>query len=126
MNLLASAKTAKLPKWAQEEFANIKRERDLAVKELNSYIDTQTPSCFRVDELVCTGEERGPSLKRRYIQAREIVAVAGDVELSIRVRNMDGRTTIDLQWGIEMSTTEVPMIPESFQRVRLVAKENLR
>lgn len=64
----AAVDTAKLPKWAQEHIRKIEREREVAVRALNQYVDDQTPAAFYVDEPESTGEQVGPSFKKRYFQ----------------------------------------------------------
>lgn len=61
---LADVKT----KWVRDWIEDLMRERDTAVQALNDYCDNQTESPLFYDDSVCTGEDRGPSMKRRYIQ----------------------------------------------------------
>lgn len=120
----AEAKIASLPVWAQEYIAGLKREREVAVRELNEYCDATTPSPFYTDEMVCTGETIGPSTKRRYIQAHTIRVEHAGVGLDVRTFD---RKYITLQWGSitgRMSDT-VGLVPKAFQCADLVAKENL-
>ena len=42
----------KLPKWACAYIKNINSERDLAVRELNSWVDNQTKTPFFRDEMI--------------------------------------------------------------------------
>lgn len=119
---------AKLPRWAQDHIKDITRERDVAVRALNEYCDDQTPSPFYVDEMVCTGEQRGPSIKRRYIQAHTIKVKWAGVDLVIDANDYGNRNNeIGLQW----STTprgcgDVALIPKSFQSVTLKLPVNMR
>jgi hypothetical protein len=73
----------KLPKWAQEYIRNIERDRELSVRALNEFVDTQTESPIWVDEGVCTGEESGPAFKRHYIQAYQVTFRVGTQEVYI-------------------------------------------
>ena len=117
------AKIAKLPKWARDHIRDLNRERSTAVRALDEYVDTQTPSAFFTEDLECTGESRGPTRRRSYIQARRIIAVGDGVTLSVSVR----QGNIELSWGEGDHTTgEVAFIPESFQRARIVARKNMR
>lgn len=111
---------SKLPKWAQDHIKDLQRERDIAVRALNEWTDTQTPSPIFVDELVSTGEERGPSTKRRYIEGRRVSFNWQGVWLDVLLRE----SAIDLQWrtpddmcGME----DVALIPRSYMQVWLVA-----
>jgi hypothetical protein len=112
----------KLPKWAQEHIKGIARQRDAAVRALNEYVDNQTPSPIFVDDYVCTGEGRGSSSKRRYVQGNNLTIEHQGVRLYITLRDRQ----IDLQWGNGVGIGEVALIPSSFQIARLVSKENMR
>lgn len=115
----------KLPKWAQEHIKNISRERDVAIRALNEFVDNQTPSSIFYDEWVCTGEEVGPSTKKKYIQYYKMSFEHAGVFLDVNLHSDD---CIDLKWSVsgELNCREVAMIPTSFQNVRLVSKENMR
>ena len=116
-------KIKKLPKWIQDHITNLQRQRDTAVNALNEYCDEQTPSPFYTDDMLCTGEQRGPSIKKRYIQAHSIQIKNAGVRLRITLQN----DHIYLQWGgSEQDLNEVAFVPTSFQAVRLIAKENMR
>jgi hypothetical protein len=39
----------KLPKWAEEHIKTIQRERDNAVRALNDYVNSQTPTEIYID-----------------------------------------------------------------------------
>lgn len=113
---------AKLPRWVQEHIADLVSERETAVRALNEHLDSETPSPFRVQDLVCTGEEQGPSSKTRYIQAHRMEVVYKGIELTIYLRD----NAIELGWSSEdRAVGEVAMIPYSFQQVRLKAKEQM-
>lgn len=113
----------KLPKWAQEYIATIKRERDTAVRSLNEWVDAQTPQPFFVDEMECLGEQRGPSIKRRYFEGTRVVAAWQGIRLDVTLAD-DG---IRLQWAdTDRDSREVGLVPTAFQYVRLVSKENMR
>lgn len=114
----------KLPKWAQAEINNLKRERETAIRALNRYVDNQTQSEIYIEENESTGEQRGPSRKTRYIQGHRIEFKHAGVSLSVSVYR-DGQ--IELQWGGgDIHGNEVAFIPTSYQAARLVAKENMR
>jgi len=93
----------KLPKWAQERIRDLERERELSVRALNAFVDGQTESAIWVDDGVCSGEESGPSFKRRYIQAHQVTFRVGaqEVYISLDLRdsselkiNCGGRTMV--------------------------------
>ena len=120
-------KVSKLPKWAREHIERLARQRDTAVHALDEYTDDQKPSAFYTDDAECTGEKRGPTFRRRNIQAHRIICEANGVWLEIGVPQIV-RDGINIQWGGEkrFSITEAAFIPESYQRARIVAKENMR
>ncbi len=88
----------KLPKWAQEYIQNIERERDLSIRSLNEFVDNQTPTKFWVEDLVSTGEERGPSNKRHYLQTRDVMIKVGKTEVQILLRE-ENQLDINVGWG---------------------------
>jgi hypothetical protein len=129
VNAFTPEEATKLPKWAQEKVKSLSRERDIAVRELNEYLDTQTPSPVMVEEHPCIGEARGPSYKTRYIQAKDVKFVWQGVELtvSLRERGPQPDTGIQLSWSDEKrGIAHVCMMPLSFNRVQLITKENMR
>lgn len=71
----------KLPKWAQNHIRDLERQRDAAVRALEQFCDEQTPASFSVTELVNDGERVGPSQRKRYIQAHQMVLNHQQVEL---------------------------------------------
>jgi hypothetical protein len=126
-DLELKVKISKLPLWAQDHIKSLEGERETAIRALNEYCDIQTPSPFYCNELESTGEEQGPTLKRRYFQGRRLHVKWGGVELQIFTRDSYGREEIELQWEPkERRSSEVAMIPKSHQFVTLVAKENMR
>jgi hypothetical protein len=117
-------KIEKLPKWAQDYIQQIEGGRLASVRALNEYCDSQTESPYYVDEYECTGEQQGPSFKRRYIQTRKMEVSHGDVVLRIYLRDEDA---IELQWDNKTgSMEEIAMIPHGFHKVALKAAGNMR
>jgi len=115
---------ARLPKWAQDHICRLERQRERAVAEMNAALDTQSESPMYVDALVLAGETgKGPTVKRRYVQGRQIVIEWQDVRLSVDCRG-DG---LRLQWETSnRGVSRVAMIPDSFQAAYLVTRENMR
>lgn len=60
----------KLPKWAQAHIEKIERERDAAVAQLREFTDEQTPADMWVEDSAHTGENPGPTRRKRYINGR--------------------------------------------------------
>lgn len=87
---------AKLPVWARSHIQDITREREVALRALNKYVDDQTTAPFYIEEMECTGEQRGPSFKRRYVQSTKMTVEFKGVELNIYLRENEG---IELSWG---------------------------
>lgn len=122
-------KIAKLPRWAQDHIRDIQRHRMVAVRALNEYIDSQTPSAMYVNEYECTGEEQRGSFKRRYVQGRTLTIDHSGVRLAIILRDESAgdRPCIDLQWhDAERDSAHVALIPSSFQKASLMSKGNMR
>ena len=112
----------KLPKWAQDHIKELERERDTAIRALNEYVDGQTESPIFYDELVSTGEERGPSLKRVYIQSHDIEVIHNGVHLSLLLRD-----NIELRCeDVKRAMNFVAFVPTSLNAMSLVSKENMR
>lgn len=110
----------KLPKNVKEYIKNIERQRDTAIQKLNEYLDDQTKSDVYTTDLACLGEERGPSLKTRYIQTSWVYFERAGVILSVILRD----NCIDLQWsGIRGFSTPVCFTPYSYQGARIMGKE---
>jgi hypothetical protein len=79
----------KLPKWAQEYIKNIEREREMAIRTLNEFQDSDTPSSYWIEDNVCTGEEQGPTTKRHYVQANRVTVKVGKGEVDFYLRDGD-------------------------------------
>jgi hypothetical protein len=117
-------KIKKLPKWAQVYIDSLEIERDAAVKTLNRSLDDQTPSDFYIDDFVHTGEDKGPTVKRRYFQAHRMTVGYKDVQLDIYLRGADG---IELSWSdLKRHGREVAFVPSSYQKARLVSQDCMR
>lgn len=123
----------KQPKWVQDYIEKIERQRDEAIRWMNHVHDEQTPSPFRIQEMVCDGEGEGGaghSYKTRYIQTHKLEVRHEGVALDILLRH--GDKEIDLSWGSLEShyssrgSDEVAMIPTSYQSVKLLSQENMR
>lgn len=113
---------AKLPKWAQVHIKELARERDTAIRALNEYVDGQNESPIFYEDLVSTGEERGPSLKRVYVQSRNVEIVFGGLHLQVYLRD-----TIELRWeDITRGMSHVAFVPTSLNGASLYSKDNMR
>lgn len=122
-NTPTAEQIAKLPKWARDHIRDIERERDVAVRELNNHLDGQSKSPFYIDDMVCTGEEEGPTIKRCYVQTHNISVESGGIHLDVYARE----DCIEMSWGNgKYSCAEVALIPESFQRARIKTAEACR
>lgn len=100
-----------LPVWAQEHIEDLLRERDTAVRQLEEYLDNQTPSAFSVEELVSIPASagrndapngNGPRLITRYVQSHRMRVEVGKVYLDIVTptdyRDLDS-DKIEISWG---------------------------
>ena len=117
-------KIKKLPKWVQNNIKSLERERESAINKLNEYIDNQTPSSVFYEDLVCTGEQQGPSNKRKYIQSHRIEFEHDGVYCAVTLRK--GYVQINWSGGERWGSRDVAMIPESYQSIRIVSKEKMR
>ncbi len=121
--------TTKLPKWAQEHIKDLHRQRDQAISALNKLTDAQTPASFYVDDHVGTGEEAGPTMKRRYFQGSRIsIAHAGVLVDVILSRENDSQRPFGV--CLQFSSEErhlgyVALIPTGFNQVALVSKNHM-
>lgn len=115
---------AKLPKWAQERMADLERRARVAETALKDNLDSQTPSEFYVEEYV-TQPEGKDQYRKRFIQTYKMAVEHDGVKLTILLRQ-DERG-IDLQWNsTNRLMNEVALVPLSFNRVKIVAKEFMR
>lgn len=116
---------ARLPQWVQEHITNIQRQRDVAIRALNEFQDQQTPSAFYVDDGVSTGEQKGPSVKRLYVQTHKLTVEFKGVLLEIYTR--PDERGIDLGWtDVKQGMSDVSMSPTSRNSVQLISKQNMR
>lgn len=77
----------KLSKKVQRYIEDIERERDMAIRTLNEFQDSDTPSSFWIEDWVCTGETQGPSTKKHYVQARRMTVQVGKGEVDFFLRD---------------------------------------
>lgn len=113
----------KLPVWAQDHIKELERERETAIRALNEYVDGQTESPIYYDDMVSTGEERGPSSKRVYVQSRNIEIAHGGVHLEVDLRG----EVIAIKWeDANKAMANVAFVPTSFHAASLISKENMR
>ncbi len=124
MNIPTPEQIAKLPKWAQEYIENLDRRVVIAERELKKMQDSQTPSEFYIDDVLCIGEGT-PQHARRYVQTHKMTVEHDGVKLTILLRQDE--KGIDLQWNnTSRLMSEVAMVPLSFNKVKIVAKEFMR
>ena len=114
---------AKLPKWAQERMEDLERRTRVAERALKENLDAQTPSEFYVEEYLSTGEGSDKHV-RRYIQTYKMAVEHDGVKLTILLRQDE--KGIDLQWNSNRLMNEVALVPLSFNKVKIVAKEFMR
>lgn len=118
---------AKLPAWAREHIKEISRQREMAIRTLNEFMDNDKPSPFFFEDNPCTGENTGPSTKRHYIQAHTINVNWRGVQLRIDANDYgNSGHGIRLQWSGKHNAGEAALIPISFQYARIVSKDDMR
>jgi hypothetical protein len=115
----------KLSKKVQDYIRKIERERDIAVRALNEHLDNETPSEIYIEEYESTGEEIGPTLKRRNIQGYKVSFEHAGVGLDVSIFDDN---CIDLLWSKKnhLLSGDVAFIPSSYQGARLVSCDKMR
>jgi len=112
----------KLPKYAQEYIAKLRRQRDSAVARLDGYEDNQTPSNIWTEEYCFDGGDNGNNFTRRqYIQSDRVLFKNKGVALEVSCRGDEG---IKLSWGPEKpwgpwGLGDIALVPTSYQQIRL-------
>ena len=115
---------AKLPKWAQERMADLERRTRVAETALKEFNDAQTPSEFYVEEYVSTGEGSDKHVQR-FIQTYKMAVERDGVKLTVLLRQDE--KGIELQWNsTSRLMSEVAMVPLSFNKVKVLAKDFMR
>jgi hypothetical protein len=126
---MSDSRIEKLPKWAQDEFRSLQRERDTAVRKLQEYEDSQTESPISYTSLVSDGAaDVGPTIRTRYINGtNKIEFEHRGVHLRVMLTESGSHHSdgIWLQWGNNIMG-DIAMIPDGYQSVRLIANENMR
>lgn len=110
---------SKLPKWAQEHIADLKRQRDHAIRDLDEHEDNQTPTPFFYETFCCDGKQgKAPTPRRYYFEShRHMTVEYMGVRLEIILRDRG----IDLSWAASGKRVHevVPFVPTSYQAARL-------
>lgn len=121
----------KLPKWAQILINDLERERDAAVEALNRSIDGQSKTPIYYDDMLCIGEQAGPSPKRFYVQSNRITIEHAGIECGIYLApEGDGQRL----FGIEIQFSNLnhrlgvcpALVPRSANTIQILTKENMR
>jgi hypothetical protein len=116
---------AKLPKWAQEHIQHLDKRCIIAERALLDYTNTQTPSSMFYDELVCIGDGP-PTLMRKYVQTKKMSIIHDKVRIDVQIRAPE-KAGVEISWsGANYSGDEIPMIPTSYQTVKIIPKDKLR
>jgi hypothetical protein len=117
-------KIERLPVWAKALIKDLRRERYVAVRQLNKYCDQQTVSRIYFDDYVSTGEVQGPSLKRGYVQSNKITIEHAGVLLNVYAHE---EKKIRIQWSQPGNAIgDISFSPCSYQTAYLIAKDNMR
>ena len=128
MSAPSEEQVAKLPKWAQEAFKCLERERFCAVRELKEWTNSQTVSPISIQEYVCTGDQHGPEFFTRYVHSERIKIEWKGCRLEINLTDNGPQfeDAIDLKWSpLNPFTRALALVPYSFQAMRLMVPENL-
>lgn len=74
-----------------------------------------------------TGDGKGPTHRKRYIQARSICVEWRGVKLTVDAHEYgQSGHGIMLQWEGTHRTDQVAFVPHSFQSAKLVSKQDMR
>jgi len=88
---------AKLPKWAQEYIHDLERQRDVVMRDLQEYRDSQTPQ--PISQLVTTPSKNGGTdFIRRYISGHNVSILWQGVDMDVTLTQGDG---IRISFGSE-------------------------
>ena len=112
----------KLPKKVQEYIKDLQRQRETAVRVLDDYINDQTPSAFSYQDMECTGEQPGSTLRKRFVQTYKMDIIHCGIKLNVMLRS----NAIELKWGTEKFNGDAAFIPQTYQCAKLINKENMR
>lgn len=121
----------KLPKWARVLIKDLSRERDTAVEALNRAVDGQSKSPIYYDDMLCIGEQAGPSTKRFYVQSSRLTIEHAGIECGIYLApEGDGQRL----FGIEIQFLNLnhrlgvypALVPRSANTIQILTKENMR
>ncbi len=108
----------KLPKWTQDYISKIERERDVAIIALRKAEDHSKESPFFYEDLACTGERKGPSNLRFYIQAHHIVAEYAGIRVELYC--VPNENHMRFNFGdIDRSLEYAVMTPVSYQQYEI-------
>lgn len=117
----------KLPKWARDHIKTLSRERETAIQALKEACDSEKPSPFYYENFDSTGEGRGPSRRRNYVQAHSMVCEFDGVRLTISAHHYNQQKGIQLSWDDpQRSLAEMAFIPKSYQQAIILRKEDMR
>lgn len=128
VHTLKPEQVERLPKWAQEAFKCLERERFCMARELKEWNDNQTPGPVSIQEYVCTGNQQSPESVTRYVQTQRLRIEWKGCRLDIHLTDNGPQheDAIDLKWGpTNPHTRSLALVPYSFQAARLIVPENL-
>ena len=103
----------KLPKWAQEHIDTLERQRDAAVGQLRKFTDEQTPARIWIEDSACTGEERGPTTRKRYVDGHFLEIEHAGVHVSITLAEGEIRFSYGAK---QYSISPMWLLPSGWQQ----------
>jgi hypothetical protein len=118
-----------LPEWARNHIRRLEIQGDEAVRALGSHLDTQKPSKVYWEEYLNTGEPKGPTTKRFYVQTDRLMVENCGVRLDVSCHegNTMHHPCIELRWSDAFGTHHnAEFVHTDFQTALLVARHNLR
>lgn len=108
----------KLPQWARDHFADIKRRKDEAVDRLEKYLDDDTPSAFYETIAPGIGPDGRCVFRDRYINANSISCKLGDLVVTVMP---DGeRRGVEVRFMSERGAGQAVLLPVASNVIRIV------
>jgi len=114
-DLTIHARIEALPQWAQLHIADLARQRETAVNELNRFMNTQKQTDVWVTSFICD-TVGGPTIRKHYIDTDKIEILHAGIYMRIALSGHH-KNCIDVQysskqWGLG----DVVLQPQAYQQ----------
>lgn len=105
----------RLPQWAQAYIKDLRRQRAIAISELQEFVDAHATGAVAVRLMTSDGESRGPTLRTVRFDAHMLELTHAGVKVDIVLA--DGEVRVSYE-GTPYGTRAV-LVPTSYQSMRL-------